>query len=67
MVRTTSAADAFCIGTTSMSVLGFLVDAVDDAHHPIHVVGAIGEDQNIRRRVGGEMCLLRHQRPQNRH
>ena len=44
-----------------------LIDALDDAHNPVHVVGAIGNDQHVRAGVGREMPVLRNQRPQHRH
>ena len=44
-----------------------LVDALDDARHAIHVRRAVRDDQHVRCRVGGEMAVLRDQRPQDRH
>ena len=44
-----------------------LVDALDDAHHAVHVAGAVGDDQNVGGRVGGQVRVRRLQRPQDRH
>ena len=44
-----------------------LIDAPDDPQHPVHVVGAIGEDQHVGGGIGGEVRVLRHQRAQDRH
>ena len=43
------------------------VDAVDDGHHPMHVARPVGDDEDVGRRVGGEMTVLRDHRPQDRH
>ena len=47
--------------------VALLVDALDDAHHPVHVRGAVRDDQHVRGRVGREVAVLRDQRPQDRH
>jgi hypothetical protein len=47
--------------------IAHLIDALDDAHDAIHVIGAVGDDENVRRRIGGEVAVLRNERPQNRH
>ncbi len=44
-----------------------LVDARDDPHHPVHVGRAVGDDQHVGGRVGGEMPVLGDQRSQDRH
>src|SRR6185312_12975643 len=42
-----------------------LVDAPDDADHAVHVVGAVRDDQDVARRVGGEVSILRNHRAEN--
>ena len=44
-----------------------LVDAADDADQAFDVDGAVGNDQHVGGRVGRQVSLLRHQRPQDRH
>ena len=58
---------AFCIGITSMSCIADLVDALDDLHDPVHVAGVIGNDDHVGGLVGGDVPVLRDQRPQHRH
>ena len=44
-----------------------LVDALDDPGEPVHVIGAVGDDEDVRRRVGGQMAVLRNERAQDGH
>ena len=44
-----------------------LVDALDDPGEPVHVVGAVRDDEDVRRWVGGQMAVLRNERAQNGH
>ena len=44
-----------------------LVDAPDDFHHAVHVAGAVGDDEDVRGRVGHQVAVLRDHRPQDRH
>ena len=67
IVRTTSAAEAFCRRDHLDVRVARLVDALDDAQHAVHVVGAVRDDQDVRGRVGGQVAVLRDQRPQDRH
>ena len=43
-----------------------LIDTRNDAHHAVNVTGPIRQDQDVRARHGGELRVLRHQRPQHR-
>ena len=43
------------------------VNFIDYVIHADHTTLTRGDDEDIGRRVGGEMALLRHQRPEDRH
>jgi len=42
--------------------IAHLIDALDDAHDAVHVIGAIGDYENVRGRIGGEVAVLRNER-----
>ena len=48
-------------------LVSHLVDALDDAHDARHVVGVIGDDEDVGGGVGDQVPVLRNHRPQNRH